>query len=116
MSFQYINYVILFFLTALPIFKIIPNNITINATNIARLDCGAIGDPKPEISWQKDGGNDFPAARERRIHVMPTDDAFFIINTKVSDQGIYTCTAENAAGIIKTNGSLIVHGKYSLFA
>lgn len=46
---------------------------------------------------------------------MPTDDAFFIINTKVSDQGIYTCTAENAAGIVKTNGSLIVHGTYTHF-
>lgn len=49
-------------------------------------------DPQPQIAWQKDGGNDFPAARERRMHVMPKDDAFFIIDAKISDQGVYSCT------------------------
>lgn len=107
-------FVFCFSFVALPAFKIVPSNITINATSIARLDCGAVGDPKPEISWQKDGGNDFPAARERRMHVMPADDAFFIINTKVTDQGVYTCTAENAAGIVKANGTLIVHGNFAM--
>lgn len=61
------------------------------------------------MAWQKDGGNDFPAARERRMHVMPTDDAFFIINAKTSDQGVYTCTAENDVGVVKVNATLIVH-------
>lgn len=76
----------------------------------ARLDCAATGDPRPQMSWQKDGGNNFPAAIERRMHVMPADDAFYIINAKITDQGIYTCTAESSVGIITANATLIVNG------
>lgn len=96
---------------AMPRFKKIPKDLTLNSSNTARLDCAAIGDPNPQIAWQKDGGNDFPAARERRMHVMPADDAFFIINAKMADQGVYTCTAENPAGVIKANVTLTVYGK-----
>lgn len=89
-----------------------PANLTINSgAGAARLDCAAYGDPQPQIAWQKDGGNHFPAATERRMHVMPSDDAFFIINAKLSDMGVYTCTAENPAGIIKANATLTVLGK-----
>lgn len=79
--------------------------------DLARLDCAAKGEPTPQIAWQKDGGNGFPAAMERRMHVMPSDDAFFIINAKIQDQGVYTCTAENSAGIIKANATLIINGR-----
>lgn len=43
------------------------------------------------------------------MHVMTEDDAFFIVNAKSSDQGVYTCTAENSAGAIKANTTLVVH-------
>lgn len=79
----------------------------------ARLECAAWGQPQPQISWQKDGGNDFPAARERRMHVMPTDDVFFIVNVKSSDEGTYSCTATNEAGTAATNATLKVLGKRS---
>lgn len=91
-----------------PEFRKIPNNVTLNSSSTVRLDCAATGDPKPQIAWQKDGGNDFPAARERRMHVMPQDDAFFIVNAKISDQGVYTCTAQNPVGTIKANATLII--------
>uniref|UniRef100_A0A1B0CD26 Putative membrane glycoprotein lig-1 n=1 Tax=Lutzomyia longipalpis TaxID=7200 RepID=A0A1B0CD26_LUTLO len=92
----------------LPVFRKVPSNVTVATGATVRLDCAASGEPKPQMAWQKDGGNDFPAARERRMHVMPTDDAFFIINAKTSDQGVYTCTAENDAGIVKVNATLTV--------
>lgn len=91
-----------------PEFRKIPNNVTLNSGSTVRLDCAATADPKPQIAWQKDGGNDFPAARERRMHVMPQDDAFFIVNAKISDQGVYTCTAQNSVGIIKANATLTI--------
>ncbi|GAB0092093.1 hypothetical protein DMENIID0001_070550 [Sergentomyia squamirostris] len=93
----------------LPKFRKVPSNITVVVGTTARLDCAADGEPRPQMAWQKDGGNDFPAARERRMHVMPTDDAFFIINAKLSDRGVYTCTAENDIGAIRANATLIVH-------
>lgn len=43
------------------------------------------------------------------MHVMTEDDAFFIVNAKSTDQGVYTCTAENSAGAIKANTTLVVH-------
>jgi hypothetical protein len=91
-----------------------PGNITVKTKNTARLECAARGQPPPEIAWQKDGGNDFPAARERRMHVMPTDDVFFILNVKTVDMGTYSCTAQNQAGVITANASLTVEGQLIL--
>lgn len=99
---------LLFIFSALPKFTKQPTNVTVGASNTVRLDCAVDGDPKPQIYWQFNFGNDFPAARERRMHVMPQDDAFFIVQTKASDQGVYTCTAENPAGIIRANATVQV--------
>ena len=37
---------------------------------------------------------DFPAARERRMHVMPDDDFFFVVDVKTEDA---VCTASKTA-------------------
>lgn len=91
-----------------PKFKKVPANITVRAGEVAELECAASGDPLPQMAWQKDGGNDFFAARERRMQVMPADDKFFIINSKSSDMGVYSCIAQNIAGSIMSNATLIV--------
>ncbi|XP_065165140.1 leucine-rich repeats and immunoglobulin-like domains protein 3 isoform X1 [Atheta coriaria] len=96
-----------------PTFEKIPSNITVQAGATAKLVCSAAGEPQPEIAWQKDGGNDFPAARERRMQVMSGDDMFFIISAKLSDMGVYSCTAHNAAGSIVANATLIVEERPS---
>ncbi|XP_072928437.1 leucine-rich repeats and immunoglobulin-like domains protein 1 isoform X1 [Hemitrygon akajei] len=92
----------------LPSFIKTPRDITIRAGANARLECAATGHPAPQIAWQKDGGTDFPAARERRMHVMPEDDVFFIVDVKTEDMGVYSCTAQNIAGAISANASLTV--------
>ncbi|XP_020708763.2 leucine-rich repeats and immunoglobulin-like domains protein 3 isoform X2 [Athalia rosae] len=91
-----------------PSFTKIPHDVRVTAGSTARLECAAEGQPTPQIAWQKDGGNDFPAARERRMHMMPTDDVFFIVNFKSADTGVYSCTAQNLAGIIVANASLTI--------
>lgn len=65
----------------------------------------------PEMALQKFGGRDFPAATERRLQVIREENAFLITNAKPSDSGIYTCTAESPAGVIKVNATLIVNGE-----
>lgn len=87
-------------------------DLTIRAGAMARLECAALGHPAPQIAWQKDGGTDFPAARERRMHVMPEDDVFFIVDVKTEDIGVYSCTAQNSAGSISANATLTVLGKW----
>ncbi|XP_031710643.1 leucine-rich repeats and immunoglobulin-like domains protein 1 [Anarrhichthys ocellatus] len=92
----------------LPSFVKTPRDSTIRTGHTARLECAAEGHPAPQIAWQKDGGTDFPAARERRMHVMPDDDVFFIMDVKPEDMGVYSCTAKNTAGTVSANASLTV--------
>ncbi|XP_066480338.1 leucine-rich repeats and immunoglobulin-like domains protein 2 [Tiliqua scincoides] len=92
----------------LPSFLKTPMDLTIRTGAMAKLECAAEGHPSPQISWQKDGGTDFPAARERRMHVMPEDDVFFIANVKIEDMGIYSCMAQNVAGGLSANATLTV--------
>ncbi|XP_008318572.1 leucine-rich repeats and immunoglobulin-like domains protein 1 [Cynoglossus semilaevis] len=92
----------------LPSFDKTPKDSTIRTGHTARLECAAKGHPSPQIAWQKDGGTDFPAARERRMHVMPDDDVFFIMDVKPEDMGVYSCTAKNTAGTISANATLTV--------
>ncbi|XP_029428824.1 leucine-rich repeats and immunoglobulin-like domains protein 2 [Rhinatrema bivittatum] len=92
----------------LPSFLKTPMDLTIRTGAMARLECAAEGHPTPQIAWQKDGGTDFPAARERRMHVMPEDEVFFIANVKIEDMGQYSCMAQNVAGSISANVTLTV--------
>ncbi|XP_014478669.1 PREDICTED: leucine-rich repeats and immunoglobulin-like domains protein 3 isoform X2 [Dinoponera quadriceps] len=96
-----------------PSFSKIPHDIRVTAGKTARLECSAEGQPSPQIAWQKDGGNDFPAARERRMHMMPTDDVLFIVDVKMADSGVYSCTAQNLAGLIVANATLTILEKPS---
>ncbi|KAI4499510.1 hypothetical protein M0802_005406 [Mischocyttarus mexicanus] len=91
-----------------PSFSKIPRDIRVTAGSTVRLECSAEGQPSPQIAWQKDGGNDFPAARERRMHMMPTDDVLFIVDVKMADTGVYSCTAQNLAGLIVANATLTI--------
>lgn len=98
------------YFAVLPSFTKTPHDIAIRTGTTARLECAATGHPNPQIAWQKDGGTDFPAARERRMHVMPDDDVFFITNVKIEDMGVYSCTAQNSAGTVSANATLTVFG------
>lgn len=100
-----------FVIAVLPSFTKTPMDLTIRAGAMARLECAAGGHPAPQIAWQKDGGTDFPAARERRMHVMPEDDVFFIVDVKIEDIGVYSCTAQNSAGSVSANATLTVLGE-----
>ncbi|XP_071141940.1 leucine-rich repeats and immunoglobulin-like domains protein 3 [Mytilus edulis] len=91
-----------------PHFSKKPFDVTVKVGSAARLECSATGRPNPTISWSKNGGDDFPAARERRMHVMPDDNIFYILDVTKFDEGTYTCTAKNDAGSISANLNLTV--------
>lgn len=104
-------YKLIFFFSVFPSFTKVPRNSSVKIGFTAKLECSANGYPTPQISWQKDGGNNFPAAQERRMKVDSKDDAFLIINLKLVDMGIYSCTAKNAGGTVAANATLTVLGK-----
>ena len=44
--------------------------------------------------------------------MMPTDDVLFIVDVKTADSGVYSCTAQNLAGLIVANATLTILGKF----
>lgn len=93
-----------------------PFDVTMPSNGIAHLVCAAEGWPTPEISWQKDGKGDFLAVREQRMFSILADKAFFIIDMKAADTGIYSCIASNIAGTITANTSLTIGEKPHLLS
>lgn len=92
-----------------PTFTKTPANVVSRVGTIAKLPCAATGFPTPEIVWRKDEpGTSMPAATERRMQIMSADEPYFIVNVKLIDAGVYTCTANNSAGVITANATLTV--------
>ena len=91
-----------------PQFVLTPEDKTVTGGTSVSLKCSATGVPMPDISWQKDSGSDFPAARERRMHVDPDTNTYVITSVKADDMGVYTCSATNLAGSITTNTTITV--------
>lgn len=63
----------------------------------------------------KDGGDSFPAAVERRLHVKANDDNLYVVNVSLADTGIYTCRVSNEAGHVESSAHVLVYGNHNLF-
>ncbi|MCP9265422.1 Leucine-rich repeats and immunoglobulin-like domains protein 3 [Dirofilaria immitis] len=86
-----------------------PSNVSIVRGGSARLRCAAQGVPAPIIKWVKDGGDSFPAAVERRLHVKANDDNLYVVNVSLADTGIYTCRVSNEAGHVESSAHVLVY-------
>uniref|UniRef100_A0AC35G417 Ig-like domain-containing protein n=1 Tax=Panagrolaimus sp. PS1159 TaxID=55785 RepID=A0AC35G417_9BILA len=58
------------------------------------LPCRALGTPKPEVSWQKDG---FQVIPNNHIHIDASG-SLKIPKVTLNDEGHFTCVAKNPAG------------------
>ncbi|XP_015772550.1 PREDICTED: roundabout homolog 2-like [Acropora digitifera] len=67
-----------------------PSKIVLLLNSTERLNCSAIGDPQPIISWRKQGGQ-LPVGRSQQIN-----GGLVITNLQQSDAGNYICTATSA--------------------
>ncbi|CAJ0928796.1 unnamed protein product, partial [Mesorhabditis belari] len=92
-----------------PIFTNEPDDVALLVGQNARIACSATGVPPPLIKWQKDGGDSFPAAAERRLHVYPNDDHLYVMSVKREDAGVYTCHATNEVGHQQASATLRVY-------
>ena len=82
----------------------------------AKLICEATGYPQPFLSVSKDGGENFPAARDRRFQVNPDKvNEFIIKDVKWEDRGVYSCNATNIAGSVISNATVNVLGMCHYF-
>jgi hypothetical protein len=96
-----------------------PNSVVVNASDPVTFECRASGEPKPKISWFKDGqklnldrtdSNSISKSKYTLIH----DSNLFIFSATLgklnkSDSGVYYCMAENEYGqAISSNASLLI--------
>ena len=77
---------------SLPRFTSKPPSKIVSVLNCTmRLNCSATGDPQPNISWRKQGGQ-LPVGRSQQIN-----GALAITNLQQSDAGSYICTATSTS-------------------
>lgn len=105
-----------------PTFILEPDDISLLVGYNAKISCAATGSnrmeptlpfqgvPMPTLRWSKDGGQAFPAATERRLHVRQGDDNLYVLNVTTADQGVYTCHASNSVGTAQASATLRVYG------
>ena len=67
-----------------------PGKVTAITGDTLTLNCSATGDPRPVISWKRQGAT-LPVGRSHR-----TNDAFVIRDLKKEDAGNYICVATSA--------------------
>jgi roundabout, axon guidance receptor 2 len=100
-----------------------PLSLIVNVSDPVTLQCGATGDPKPKITWYRDG-HQLNIVSKSESTIMNTgvnnkytlihDSNLFIISAALgkgnkSDTGVYYCKAQNEHGeAISSNASLII--------
>ena len=76
---------------SLPVFTVKPPGKVFAFTgNTSTLNCSAIGDPRPVISWKRQGAA-LPVGRSHR-----RNDALVVSDLKEEDAGIYVCVVTSA--------------------
>lgn len=85
-----------------------PSDTFVKGGETFELRCEADGSPEPQVSWQKDGGSNFPAASEKRIYYSPERKVYVIRNAQPADTGEYICSAANDAGSVNASAFVIV--------
>lgn len=88
-----------------------PTDVFVEPGKTFRLYCKAQGHPFPKLVWQKDGGESFPAAVDRRIVYAEGLEVCEIRNAQFKDSGKYTCFAKNDAGSVNASAIVTVLGE-----
>ncbi|XP_028353185.1 hemicentin-2 [Physeter macrocephalus] len=69
--------------------------VTVNASSTVRLQCPALGNPVPTISWLQNG---LPFSPSPWLQVLEDGQALQVSTAEVADAASYMCVAENPAG------------------
>uniref|UniRef100_A0A672NS98 Contactin-4-like n=1 Tax=Sinocyclocheilus grahami TaxID=75366 RepID=A0A672NS98_SINGR len=73
-----------------------------------RLECFALGNPVPSISWKRADGSPFPG----KIKINHSNGVLEIPYFRPEDSGLYECVAENSKGHSIAKGRLVFQSKW----
>ncbi|CAH0564810.1 unnamed protein product [Brassicogethes aeneus] len=83
-----------------------PQDVTALAGSTVEFACGVGGDPVPDVLWRRNApGGTMPLGRVRVLE----DRTLKLERITLMDQGVYTCEADNSAGVVSASGMLTVH-------
>jgi len=75
-------------------------SVTTLTGNTITIKCNATGIPEPSLQWFKDNKK------------IDNTDVSLKINPQKSDSGVYSCVAENLAGVTKASTKLTIFGEW----
>ncbi|KAK3748601.1 hypothetical protein QZH41_005228 [Actinostola sp. cb2023] len=81
-----------------------PPSLNVNVNQSASFFCSASGNPKPELSWERDGKGILSK------WVVDRKGRLYINYTRYIDAGVMTCVAKNLLGTMRKNVTLEVQG------
>ncbi|XP_031423000.2 contactin-3 isoform X2 [Clupea harengus] len=84
-----------------------PDSVPAAKGSVVRLECFALGNPVPEISWRKTTGDPFP----NKVKLRNSNAILEVPRFQQEDAGMYECVAENSRGKNAVRGRLSFHAK-----
>ncbi|CAL8339952.1 unnamed protein product [Lota lota] len=84
-----------------------PDSIPAAKGSTVKLECFALGNPVPDISWRRTSGVPFPG----KVKMRNFNAVLEIPNFQQEDTGTYECVAENSRGMNMARGRLSFHAK-----
>uniref|UniRef100_A0A7N8YPN7 Contactin-4-like n=1 Tax=Mastacembelus armatus TaxID=205130 RepID=A0A7N8YPN7_9TELE len=82
-----------------------PDTVHVSKGSSVKLECFALGNPVPSISWRRADGNPLPG----KIKINHSIGVLEIPYFRPEDAGVYECVAENSRGRNVARGQLIFH-------
>ncbi|XP_025763270.1 contactin-4 isoform X1 [Oreochromis niloticus] len=82
-----------------------PDTLHVSKGSSVKLECFALGNPVPSISWRRADGNPLPG----KIKINHSSGVLEIPYFRPEDAGMYECVAENSRGRNVARGQLIFH-------
>jgi len=86
------------------------SEVSVTAGQSAVLSCEVGGDPRPQVTWTKNGIR-LSADTDPHYFVAETG-SLEIFSAHPDDTATYSCTAINVAGVTEKRVVLFVHGQY----
>ncbi|GCB67129.1 hypothetical protein scyTo_0010207 [Scyliorhinus torazame] len=94
-----------------PRFSETPSDVSVTIGQNVTLPCSAVGDPAPQVTWQRiDGRHIFAKADSMSFMSQLKTGSLFIESVWLDDEARYVCEAQNQFGVIRAEVTLTIIG------